>query len=77
VNAFHLKWGGQIVIGERWLLDMYRGLGIRALHVRYLSQSPGPSFHDRFVWFSIRNDVPGRYRPTSSFSLGVHLGYRL
>ena len=76
VSAFHLKWGGQIVISERWLLDMYLGAGIRALNVRYLNKYK-PSVGNEFVFFDFRTDVPGRYRPTPSFSFGVNLGYRL
>lgn len=77
VNAFHLKFGGQIVIGERWLLDMNVGLGIRALNVRYLDKYPKPVLGRDFQFFDFRTDVPGRYQPTPSFSLGVQLGYRL
>ena len=76
VSAFHLKWGGQIVISERWLLDMYLGACIRALNVRYLNKYK-PSVGNEFVFFDFRTDVPGRYRPTPSFSFGVNLGYRL
>jgi hypothetical protein len=77
VNAFHLKWGGQITMSERWLLDMYLGFGIRALNVRYLGLPRNTITNDRFDFFNIRTDNPGRYRPTGSFSLGVHVGYRL
>lgn len=77
VSAFHVKWGGQIVIGERWLLDMHLGAGIRALNVRYLDQYRKPALGNDFRWFDFRTDVPGRYEPTPSLSFGVQLGYRL
>ena len=77
VNAFHLKWGGQFSIGERWLMDIYLGLGIRALNVRYLGLPRNTTSDDQFDFFNIRTDIPGRYRPTGSFSMGFHFGYRL
>ncbi|MPR32226.1 DUF3575 domain-containing protein [Salmonirosea aquatica] len=77
VNAFHIKWGGQIVMGERWLMDIYLGLGIRALNVRYLGLPRNTRSDDQVDFFSIRTDIPGRYRPTGSLSMGFHFGYRL
>lgn len=77
INAFHAKWGGQIVIGEHMLMDIYLGFGIRSLVVRYLGvpKSDTPDIGRDF--FPVRTDRIGRYHPTGSFSMGFHFGWRL
>lgn len=77
VNVFHAKWGGQFTIGERMLMDIYLGAGIRALVVRYLGipKSQIPDIGRGF--FPVRTDRVGRYHPTGSFSMGLHFGWRL
>lgn len=75
VNAFHLKFGGQFPIGKRWMMDLYVGLGIRGLRVRYLSAVANELPFENI--FDIRTNRPGVYEPSGSLSSGFHLGYRL
>jgi hypothetical protein len=77
VNAFHVKFGGQFAIGERLYLDIYMGLGLRGLNVRYLGINTNESVQPAGNFFSIRTNRPGIYGPVGSGSFGVHFGYQL
>lgn len=77
VNAFHLKFGGQFAIGERFYLDIYMGFGLRGLNVRYLGLDANESAQPANNFFSLRTNRPGTYGPTGSGSFGVHFGYQL
>ncbi len=76
VGAFHVKWGWQFKMGNRWYFDTYVGGGIRALQVRYQDGMDRTDFGWRFRSL-FRDSAPGRYGPSPSFSAGVHFGYRL
>ncbi|TDB68167.1 DUF3575 domain-containing protein [Arundinibacter roseus] len=77
VNAFHLKWGWQFYLSERWSMDMYAGAGLRGLKVKYLSPNVDDQpFRDN-NFFDVRTDEPGAYGPFPSLSMGLHLSYSL
>ena len=76
VSAINLKIGWQWQINRKLSLDVFTGIGIRGLNVRYISDSKNVQNDDfRSPIFNI--DRVGSYGPYPAINLGFYVGYLL
>lgn len=74
VHAINYKIGWQWQVSSKLSLDLYTGLGIRFLSVRYLD---GTVEKYRRLMFLYGTDISGTYGPWAYCNLGLYLGYQL
>ncbi len=78
VNALNLKFGWQLPASRKVVVDVFAGIGIRDLNIRYIDGTVNENILDnRNTILLFRNNRIGSYGPYPSVSLGFSVGYLL